>query len=114
MAINQSGRVKFKTFKCTHDELVSFTAKFEGRRIEAFETISSSISHHDMQLSITGHILVGYRLLKLLFAITYGTLHCSHLSGATNVIEIEGLLFLGFCPMVALLGKLIFPVFPIK
>ena len=70
LAINQSVRVKFKTFKCTHDELVSFTAKFEGRRIEASETISSSISHHDMQLSITGHILVGYRLLKLLFAIT--------------------------------------------
>ena len=32
----------------------------------------------------------------------------------TNVIEIEGLLFLGFCPMRALHGKLVFPVFPIK
>ena len=31
-----------------------------------------------------------------------------------NVIEIEGLLFLGFGPMRALLGKLVFPVFPIK
>ena len=33
---------------------------------------------------------------------------------ATNVIEIEGLLFLGFGPMYALHGKLVFPVFPIK
>ena len=32
----------------------------------------------------------------------------------TNVIEIEGLLFLGFGPLRALHGKLVFPVFPIK
>ena len=32
----------------------------------------------------------------------------------TNVIEIEGLLFLGFGPMRAFHGKLVFPVFPIK
>ena len=31
-----------------------------------------------------------------------------------KVIEIEGLLFLGFGPMHALHGKLVFPVFPIK
>ena len=40
------------------------------------------------------------------------TKHC--LLAGSNVIEIEGLLFLGFCPMRALLGKLVFPVFPIK
>ena len=32
----------------------------------------------------------------------------------SNIIEIEGLLFLGFGPMCALHGKLVFPVFPIK
>ena len=31
-----------------------------------------------------------------------------------NIFEIEGLLFLGFGPMRALIGKLVFPVFPIK
>ena len=34
--------------------------------------------------------------------------------GTTNVIKIEGLLFLRFGPMHMLHGKLVFPVFPIK